>query len=351
MKIVIISPFQFRLRRGIERFTYSLANQLAKDYDLNVIIYSWKGENGTIYENWNRKIKIRKVPYFKYFQQFWARFFYYIWEKFDNPDKLVCNFLWHGETAIFNKRRDTIIFHNPVSQIPHRYNFSKKYIDHETSIIFDSNDSLKDFNNFFSAIHSGKVINTGVDIDYFKPSISKRNLKKLRIICISQFEERKGIQYLLKAIPTLLKECPLSIQIIGSGRYKIIYEKLIEELKIDEYVEIMQPVDDTRSYLLNSDIYFLLSHGEGFPLGLLEAMSCGIPVVTSNYPPFDEFGESIIHMVNRDEPADIAKAIIKLRNSEYYHNISKSSRDLIVNNFSWELIANKYNTHIFNNYK
>ena len=55
---------------------------------------------------------------------------------------------------------------------------------------------------------------------------------------------------------------------------------------INKFVKIYEPVDDTRKHLVSSDIYCLLSIGEGFPLGLLEAMSCGIPVVTSQYPPF-----------------------------------------------------------------
>ena len=38
--LVIISPFQFRLRRGVERFTYDLANQLAKGYKFNIIVYA-----------------------------------------------------------------------------------------------------------------------------------------------------------------------------------------------------------------------------------------------------------------------------------------------------------------------
>ena len=53
-------------------------------------------------------------------------------------------------------------------------------------------------------------------------------------------------------------------------------------------MDIHGPVNDTRPYLLMSDIYFLLSKGEGFPLGLLEAMSCGLPTIVSDSPPFEE---------------------------------------------------------------
>jgi hypothetical protein len=63
----------------------------------------------------DEQIKIRKVPYSRYYQALIAKIFYWFWFKFDRPDKIICNFLWHGETAIFNRKKDVLIFHNPVS--------------------------------------------------------------------------------------------------------------------------------------------------------------------------------------------------------------------------------------------
>ena len=133
------------MRRGVESFTYKLSNHLAEFYNLKIIIYTWSNKDPINWGKWHNKIKIRKVPYSRYYQTLIAKIFYWFWNKLDRENKIICNFLWHGETAIFNKKKDAIIFHKTVSQIPHRYDFSKKYIDYKTSIIFDSNHSLNEF--------------------------------------------------------------------------------------------------------------------------------------------------------------------------------------------------------------
>ena len=67
-RIVIICPYLFRLTRGIERFCISLSKAFVdKGYD--VVIYAW----GTIKEascgEIDKRIKIRKVPYCRWYQE------------------------------------------------------------------------------------------------------------------------------------------------------------------------------------------------------------------------------------------------------------------------------------------
>ena len=295
-----------------------------------------------LWGEWHEKIKIRRVPFSRFYQTKIAKLFYRVWVKIDQPDLIICSFLWHGESAVFNKHRDIVIFHNPVSQIPYRYKFSRKFIDQNTSVVLNSNDSLIQFNNYLAGSNKSRVIYTGVDVKYFKPDRIKNKSKSLRLICISAFEQRKGIQYLLNSLPELLEKFKISLKIIGSGDYKKVYEELIYKLMINKFVKIYEPVDDTRKHLISSDIYCLLSIGEGFPLGLLEAMSCGIPVVTSQYPPFDEIDNKVIHRVKREDPNDIVTTIGKLSEKKYYSYISKLSRQYVENYHSWDGIAKKY---------
>ena len=139
--LIIISPFQFSNRRGVESFTYHLSNNLAEMYDLRIVIYSWASNNPIDWGDWNKNIKIRKVPYSRYYQISIAKIFYWIWNKIDQPDKIVCNFLWHGETVVYKKYNDILILHNPLSQIPLRYKLVKEFIDYKSLIVFDSNKS------------------------------------------------------------------------------------------------------------------------------------------------------------------------------------------------------------------
>lgn len=342
--IIIISPFQLRTRRGVESFTYHLSNYLADIYDLKIIIYTWSNKLPINWGMWHKQIKIRKVPYSRYYQALIAKIFYWFWVKFDRPDKIICNFLWHGETIVYNKNKDILIFHNPISQIPQRYDFSKKYIDYHSSIVFDSHHSLNQFKAMDEKYNNCKMIHTGVDTEYFKPSAKNDNNNKLSLICISEFEDRKGIQYLIKAIPDLIKQFPsIILRIIGSGKQKNYYEQLIDQLDIRDFVDIHSPVNDTKQYLLMSDIYFLLSKGEGFPLGLLEAMSCGLPSIVSDNPPFNEIiDDSVGCRIPRKEPESLVQAVTKMREKATRLYMGKNARNLVKKKYSWNNITKQY---------
>ena len=135
-RIVIICPYLFRLTRGIERFCISLSKAFAdKGYD--VVIYAW----GTIKENScgeiDKRIKIRKVPYCRWYQEKIAVLFYRWWLRQDNPKATILNFLYHGEISLPRKRKYLYILHSPASQIPGRYEFVKNHIeDFENRIIY-----------------------------------------------------------------------------------------------------------------------------------------------------------------------------------------------------------------------
>ena len=332
------------MRRGVESFTYNLSNHLAEIYNLEIVIYTWSNKDPINWGKWHKKIKIRKVPYSRYYQTLMAKLFYWFWIKLDRANKIICNFLWYGETAIFNKNKDVLIFHNPISQIPHRYDFSKKYIDYNSSIVFDSHHSLNQFKAMDEKYNNCKMIHTGVDTEYFKPSEKKKNKNRLSLICLSEFEERKGIQYLIKAMPELIKQFPsVFLRIIGSGKSKKHYEDLINQLNVGDYVDIQPPVNDTKPYLLMADIYFLLSEGEGFPLGLLEAMSCGLPSIVSDNPPFDEIIDKSVGLrVSRKEPESLVKAVIKLKDRKTRDSMGSNARDLIQERYSWTNISEQY---------
>ena len=342
--IIIISPFQLSTRRGVESFTYHLSNHLAETYDLKIVIYTRMIKNPINWGNWHNMIKIRKVPYSRYYQTLITKIFYWFWIKLDRPDKIICNFLWHGETAIFNSKKDVLIFHNPFSQISLRYKFAKNYIDYDTLIIFDSNHSLNEFMVMDEKYNNCKMIHTGVDTEYFKPREKNENNHQLNLICISEFEDRKGIQYLIKAVPDLLKKFPnIILRIIGSGKQKNYYEQLIDQLNIRDFVNIKSPVNDTKPYLLMSDIYFLLSEGEGFPLGLLEAMSCGLPSIVSNNPPFDEIIDNNVGCrISMNEPESLIQAVTKLKDKEIRSHMGRNARDLVKKNYSWVNISKQY---------
>ena len=57
----------FQLKRGIESYTISLANKLAEERRIKVVIYAWKGENKDFVNRLNDNTLIRTLPILRYF--------------------------------------------------------------------------------------------------------------------------------------------------------------------------------------------------------------------------------------------------------------------------------------------
>ena len=108
----------------------------------------------------------------------------------------------------------------------------------------------------------------------------KSSLQSKRIITIGRYTYQKGYDMLLKAWSIVEKQHPdWSLAIYGMGDRKP-FEDQIQALGIDENrIQLNGPVDDVSREYLNSSIFALTSRFEGFGLVIIEAMSCGVPVV------------------------------------------------------------------------
>ena len=177
-KLVIISPFQFTYRRGVERFTYSLANQLARDFGISIYIYTWSSQNKIHWGNWHKNIKIRQTPSSKYFQKFWAIIFYRIWLLIDKPTKVIVNFLYHGEEYLIKNLEYFYVLHSPANLISSRYEYIKKNISNFLSLKFIAvSKYVKNEAINYIKDYPIKVIYNGVDTKKF----SKKKKSQIRL--------------------------------------------------------------------------------------------------------------------------------------------------------------------------
>ncbi len=124
-----------------------------------------------------------------------------------------------------------------------------------------------------------KVIPYGTDLDWFTPGVKEPpGSRALRILFVGTVGQRKGIKYLLNALEALPKG---SVELTVCGR-------AVDDL--DVLRETRVPVRflrfPTSRELLNefhaADLFVLPSLAEGFGHVLLEAMSCGLPVISTS---------------------------------------------------------------------
>lgn len=107
------------------------------------------------------------------------------------------------------------------------------------------------------------------------------------ILSVGRLTYQKDFSTLLKAFHELkykLKLNSAKLIILGEGEERITLERLARELKIDKDLDMPGIVLNPYPYFKNADVFVLSSRYEGLSLVLLEAMTCGIPVVSTDCP-------------------------------------------------------------------
>ena len=344
-KIVVICPYLFRLTRGIERFCISLSKAFAdKGYD--VIIYAWGTVKETSCGEIDKRIKIRKVPYCRWYQEKIAVLFYRWWLRKDNPKATILNFLYHGETSLPRKKKYLYVLHSPASQIPGRYEFVKNHIDIFEDIHVVAISKMVEGEAYpYVGNTPMSLIYNGTDTQLFRPSAQKIQNGKLNIITAAAFEERKGMHYMIEALVNYEYRDLVRYDIYGSGdeQYASYLSELIKSNELDGIVALKGSVNNIAELLPTYDLFALPSKGEAFALSPIEAMACGLPLLVSNFPPYTEFVKpSFGFMVDRDNIKQIHKVFDGLLESPTLMGMMSKEARKASKVYSWERIVDDY---------
>lgn len=127
-----------------------------------------------------------------------------------------------------------------------------------------------------------------VSITKSKHSKKQISLKGKTLLSVTRLDPRdkyKNIDLVIKSLPSILKQVPnVNYIIIGDGEDRKRLELLVKELSLENNVHFIGYVDDDLlySYYESSDVFVLLSTGEGFGIVFLEAMLCSKPCIGAN---------------------------------------------------------------------
>lgn len=113
------------------------------------------------------------------------------------------------------------------------------------------------------------------------------------IAAMGSLNEAKDYPTMLRALSFLLEKMPVRLKILGDGPLRSELESLAGRLGVSGHVEFLGFVRDPFPVISSSDAYLMSSRWEGLPTALIEAMACGIPVVSTRAPYGPE--EIIIH--------------------------------------------------------
>ena len=109
--------------------------------------------------------------------------------------------------------------------------------------------------------------------------------EKWNILFVGRFEKRKGVRYLLRAIPAIRERHPNTRFIfVGDGRPRAGFQHLVEQTGWPDVVFTGYVSDDEKlRYFASSHVFCTpATGGESMGIVLLESMAAGTPVVASN---------------------------------------------------------------------
>ena len=184
------------------------------------------------------------------------------------------------------------------------------------------------------------VIPNGVDTDLFCPNIDKYlEDESPKILWVGRLVPGKGVEYLIRSIGILAKNIPkIKVLLVGEGPQKSKLLDLIANLKLKENISMLDHVENKKMPIIyqKSDVFVLPSLNEGVPRTILEAMSCGIPVVCSEIPHLSSIIDECGIMVPQKDAVAMAGAIhCIISDSDHANKLGRNGRKRVARNYSW----------------
>lgn len=151
--------------------------------------------------------------------------------------------------------------------------------------LYDSLKKIPFLQKKLTLIHNGVDTTEIADCKTIAPELLEWKSQEVLIIgYIGQLIHRKGLDILFKAAAKLNSDIKWKIAMVGDGEQKVLLEQLASDLGIDQQVCFFGYRDNRLEFLNGFDVFALPSRLEGIPRCLMEAMACGIPVVSSDIP-------------------------------------------------------------------
>jgi glycosyltransferase involved in cell wall biosynthesis len=184
-----------------------------------------------------------------------------------------------------------------------------------------------------------ELLQNGINLRKF----SQKETKKKSILVVSRIFERKGIQYFLDAIQSL--NHGFEINIVGDGPYLENLKDQVKKLKLN--VNLLGFIDNKSGTLKElyetSLIFVFTSEAENFPIVLLEAMSAGLAIITTNNTGCAEVVGETALLVPPKDPDAIRNALLRLiENPELCRELGEAARTRVEQEFGWESITKRH---------
>lgn len=256
-----------------------------------------------------------------------------------------------------------VVIHNTYQRgffrrLQHRF-YNRIFLNRYSHLIAVSESVRKhDVNNFGVPSDRIKVIHNGIVIDRFKlpvPTLKEKSqllgatLEEDEIIVgtVGMLRPQKNHELMLRAWAKLVSKCsvPLKLIIVGGGYERENLEKQRDSLGLTDSVFFLGTRTDVPSLLKCFDILLMSSKYEGHPVGTLEAMASGLPVVATRVAGLRDVIQDGINgfLVEPENPEALVEGLEKLIfNVDLRGSMGRAGQRFVEEHFSIQQCARLY---------
>jgi UDP-glucose:(heptosyl)LPS alpha-1,3-glucosyltransferase len=319
MKIALIRR-RYTPHGGAERYVENLSRRLVeKGHEVHIFSHSWPGSEGitihpvTILPG----VGLLKLWSFNYgVQRLLARESFNVVQSFE---KTWCQDVYragegcHKEWLLQRKKYEPFYKTMEVAVNPFHWltlAMERKLFEKSNTRYFIANSQRgkKEILSHYRVPEKKiQVIYNAVSFNlplHLRERVGVREENKKTLLFVGSGFLRKGLYFVIKALPLVLKKADVSLLVVGQGNQKKAC-RLAEKLGVLDKISIAGPIKEVAPYYRQADVFVLPSIYEPFSNACLEAMAYSLPIVTTD---MNGASEDIISGDNGSlikDPADI----------------------------------------------
>ncbi len=369
---------------GAQKCTITLANKLIKENNITIICTDDISENEKIYHLIDKKIKIVSIKWYSTINSIlniWTKLFVFInnntnlllkkkklltyiyykksnkkikeLQKYIDDNKFDCIV---GVGAIHTMILSLLKKNNNEKFIGWQHSTTERYFRLKGQFLWHQdcifNDALKNLDDYVVLTDFDKTkIKEYFNFDAIKISNPlslecSMNINKNRekiILAVGRYNKVKGYDMLIRAFEIFSKtNQDYILRIVGDGPERNNLQELSEKLNLQEKIQFSGMSNNVIDEYMKADFFALSSLVEGFPMVLLEAMECGLPIVAFDLPCVHEIlNDQCGYIVEYMNIEALADAMLKLASIQDKKNIRNACHEQ-ANKFKVENIIKKW---------
>lgn len=196
-----------------------------------------------------------------------------------------------------------------------------------------------------------ETIPNGVDLRLFTPAENKPRDAKIKLLTVGRLSVTKRIEILIDAV-RIFRDAGYNVHltIVGGGLLQNRLKSIVAAAKLDDRIEITGRIEQENLLQIyrQNDIFVSATQQEGMSNAMLEAMACGLPIVTTACEGIEELIADNGIVVGQPNAQAIADSVKLIADNEQLYNKMCAQARTRAEQFNWKNVADQYLQLYFN---